>query len=154
MDWDLVFTRAQASLVFVFCLVVPTAVRTNIRHRLPDLSEDSSEDSEVYATGYYKPYVRKFRRQLWAARSKKEHSTRVGDNNGQAENTPTHPLYPALLMVHNPTGGEWSPCTDPTIIMSNKHIAISYPAADVREKEFFVQEVRPAIVQQNFDVLA
>ncbi|KAH0835411.1 hypothetical protein J3R83DRAFT_9031 [Lanmaoa asiatica] len=123
------------------------------------LPEDSSEDSEVYNTGSYKPYSRGFRGQLWAARSKKEYSTRVEDEDNKDGNIPTHTLYPRLLMIRNPTGDEWSPCMDPSTIMSSKYIAISYPAADVytsgpnekREKELFVQEVRSAVVQQNFD---
>ena len=43
-------------------------------------SEDGSEeDSAAYDTGYYKPYLRSFRRQFWAARSSKEYSTRINE---------------------------------------------------------------------------
>ncbi|KAG8216650.1 hypothetical protein J3R82DRAFT_6847 [Butyriboletus roseoflavus] len=119
-------------------------------------------DSEVYDTGYYKPYTRKFRGQLWEARSKKEYSTRLEglDQDKKEDKIPTHSLHPRLLMIRDPARDEWSPCTEPSTIIRNKYIAISYRATDVysesgsdqeREKDRFKQEVRIAAVRMNFD---
>ena len=122
-----------------------------------DLANDSGEDSGLFNTGNYKPYTRPFSGQLWAARSSKEYSSRTKDKKGQT--IPTHSLYPRLLMIRDPTGDQWSPCTDPVTILHTKFVAISYRAADVytygpnqeRAKEDFIQEVRLAVVQQNFN---
>ena len=123
-------------------------------------SEDGSEeDSTAYNTGYYKPYIRSFRRQLWAARSSKEYSTRIQGDNEQ--NIPTHSLYPCTLIIRDPIGDQWSPCTDPVTIIHTKFVAVSYSAADVyaqrdgadqeREKQDFIQEVRDSVVQREFN---
>ena len=114
------------------------------------------EDSDAYDTGHYKPYTRPFWGQLWAARSSKEYSSRAKD---EVQRIPTHSLYPRLLMIREPTRDEWSVCIDPDTIIHTKFIAISYRAADFythgpnqeNEKEEFIQEVRVAVVQQDFN---
>ncbi|KAG9309197.1 hypothetical protein JVU11DRAFT_10911 [Chiua virens] len=120
-------------------------------------NSDSGEDSAVYNTGYYKPYQRPFVGQLWAARSRKEYSSRFQEGNEQS--IPIHSLYPRLLMLHDATKDQWIPCTDPDTIIRTKYIAISYCAADIyshshnpeREKEDFIKDVHAAVVRQNFD---
>jgi hypothetical protein len=121
------------------------------------LEDDMGEDSDLYNTGYYKPYRRPFWGQLWAARSSKEHSSRTRD--GEEQNIPTHSLYPRLLMIRNGIGGKWSACIDPNTIIHTKFIAVTYRAADMythgpnqeSEKEEFIQEVRVAVVRQDFN---
>ena len=115
------------------------------------------EDSDLFNTGYYKPYTRPFWGQLWAARSSKEYSSRTNDE--EEQNIPTQSLYPRLLMIREPTGDEWSACEDPDTIIHTKFIAISYRAADIythgpkeeSEKNEFIQEVRAAVVRQDFN---
>ncbi|KAI9569780.1 hypothetical protein HD554DRAFT_447535 [Boletus coccyginus] len=122
---------------------------------LPVGSGGDSDDS--YNTGDYKPYNRHFRGQLWAARSPKEYSSRTKDKKEQ--NIPTHSLYPRLLMIREPSGSQWNACINPGIITRTKFIAISYSASDMythgpnqeREKENFIQDVRAAVIQQNFN---
>ena len=118
--------------------------------------DDLTEDSTPYNTNYYKPYTRQFWGQLWAARSSKEYSSRGRDN--QEQIIPTQSLYPRLLMIKD-TGDQWRSCTDPHTIIHTRFIAITYRAADMytngpnreREKEEFIQEVRVAVVQQDFN---
>ena len=115
------------------------------------------EDSDLFNTGYYKPYTRPFWGQLWAARSSKEYSSRTRDE--EEQNIPTQSLYPRLLMIREPAGDEWSACEDPDTIIHTKFIAISYRAADIythgpkeeSEKNEFIQEVRAAVVRQDFN---
>jgi hypothetical protein len=121
------------------------------------LEDDMGEDSDLYNTGYYKPYRRLFWGQLWAARSSKEYSSRTRD--GEEQNIPTHSLYPRLLMIREPTRDEWSACIDPNTIIHTKFTAVTYRAADMythgpnqeSEKEEFIQEVRVAVVRQDFN---
>jgi len=122
-----------------------------------DDSDDSDEPSTAYNTGYYKPYVRPFRGQLWAARSSQEYSSRTKAK--KELSIPTYSLYPRLLMIRESNGDQWNACTNPDIITHTKFVAISYCAADMytkgpnqeREKEDFMQEARAAVVQQNFN---
>ena len=148
--WYLIWWIAQVLVVAFFMIEMPDEV---------DLLDDWSSDSEVYNKGYYKPYTREFRGQLWEARSKKEHSTR-GKGPDEEEKTRTHSLHPRLLMIRDPTQDKWSSCTDPSTIIRNKYIAVSYSARDVytygqsdegTKKDQFIQEVRVAVVQKNFD---
>ncbi|KAI9569782.1 hypothetical protein HD554DRAFT_447622 [Boletus coccyginus] len=116
-----------------------------------------SGGSGAYRTGDYKPYIRYFRGQLWAARSPKEYSSRTKDKKEQ--NIPTHSLYPRLLMIREPGGNQWKACTDTDIITHTKFVAISYCADDMytdgpnreREEENFIRDARAAVVQQNFN---
>ena len=161
VGWAVFFEWLRKWLRFSLRLLWPVilfAIRLYYLNVLP--SEDGCEkDSAAYSTGYYKPYLRSFRHQFWAARSSKEYSTRIkGDNE---RNIPTHSLYPRTLIIHDPVGDQWSPCTDPITIIHTKFVAVSYSAADVyaqrdgadkeREKQDFIQEVREAIVQQEFN---
>jgi hypothetical protein len=121
------------------------------------LEDDMGEDSDLYRTDSYKPYRHPFWGQLWSARSSKEYSSRTGD--GEEQNISTHSLYPRLLMIREPTRDEWSACIDPNTIIHTKFIAITYSAADMythgpnqeSEKEEFIQEVRVAVVRQDFN---
>jgi hypothetical protein len=121
------------------------------------VEDDMGDDSDLYRTGYYKPYTRPFWGQLWAARSSKEYSSRTKAK--EEQNIPTHSLYPRLLVIREPTRDEWSSCTDPDTIIHTKFIAISYCAADMythgpneeSEKEEFIQEVRVAVIRQDFN---
>ncbi|KAG0700176.1 hypothetical protein DFH29DRAFT_853916 [Suillus ampliporus] len=114
-------------------------------------------DTELYNSGYYKPYVRGFQGQLWAARSPMEHSSRVIEE-GEMD-IPTHTLYPRLLIIRDRTQNVWVPCTDRDTIIRTKFIAISYRAVDAftrgpdmeQEKAEFTDEVRAAVLGQNFN---
>ncbi|KAG1743660.1 uncharacterized protein EDB91DRAFT_220585 [Suillus paluster] len=122
-----------------------------------DLPDDSGDDKELYNTGYYKPYVRDFQGQLWAARSPKEYSSRVIEE-GEMD-IPTHTLYPRLLIIRDPSRNQWVPCTDRETIIRTKFIAISYRAVDAftrgpnmeKEKAQFKDEVRAAVLEQKFN---
>ncbi|KAG2341034.1 hypothetical protein BDR05DRAFT_983815 [Suillus weaverae] len=120
--------------------------------------DDSEEDAEPsYNTGYYKPYLREFQGQLWAARSCREHSLRVKDE--QEMNTRTHTCYPRILMIRSPNQNEWVRCADRDIIIRTKFIAISYRAIDAftrgpgekKDKAQFTDEVRAAVLGQQFN---
>ncbi|KAG1811707.1 hypothetical protein EV424DRAFT_1327398 [Suillus variegatus] len=110
-----------------------------------------------YNTGYYKPYLRQFQGQLWAARSRMEYSSRVKE---EVElNTRTHACYPRILMIRSPNQNEWVRCVDRDIIIRAKYIAISYRATDFytqgpseeEEKAQFIDEVRAVVLGQQFD---
>ncbi|KAG2355898.1 hypothetical protein BDR07DRAFT_1424887 [Suillus spraguei] len=118
--------------------------------------DDSSEDTESsYNTGYYKPYLRHFQGQLWAARSRKEHSSRVIMED--EINTRTHACYPRILMIRSLNQDGWVECADREIIVHTKFIAISYRALDVytrgnnEEIAQFVDKVRAAVLGQQFN---
>ncbi|KAG1772957.1 hypothetical protein EV702DRAFT_1181195 [Suillus placidus] len=117
-----------------------------------------SEDAEPsYNTGYYKPYLREFQGQLWAARSCREHSLRVKDEHEM--NTRTHTCYPRILMIRSPNQNGWVRCADRDIIIRTKFIAISYRAIDAftrgpgekKDKAQFTDEVRAAVLGQQFN---
>ena len=120
-----------------------------------DLPDDSGEDTELYNTGYYKPYVRWFQGQLWAARSSKEYSSREVE---EAE-IPTHALYPRMLVILDRKRNAWVKCEDRERIIRTRFIAISYRAVDAftrgpdeeKEKKVFTEEVRAAVLGQKFD---
>ncbi|KAG1855319.1 hypothetical protein DFJ58DRAFT_355899 [Suillus subalutaceus] len=123
-----------------------------------DMADDTAEDTESYGTVYYKRYARKFRGQLWAARSSKERSSRIIEE-GEMD-VPTHNLYPRLLIIHDPIRNEWVPCADRDIIIHTKFIAISFCNADAynkfgpdpeTEKAQFIEEVRAAVLGQKYD---
>ncbi|KAG2136117.1 uncharacterized protein EDB93DRAFT_1169978 [Suillus bovinus] len=121
-------------------------------------SGNSGDDAESsYNTGYYRPYLRRFQGQLWAARSRREHSSRL---KGEPEMmTRTHACYPRTLMIRSPNRTEWVRCTDRDAIIHSKYIAISYRADDVypqgsdqKEKMAqFIDDVRAAVLRQQFD---
>ncbi|KAG1806010.1 hypothetical protein EV424DRAFT_1544144 [Suillus variegatus] len=99
-------------------------------------SGNSGEDEDTsYNTGYYRPYLRQFQGQLWAARSRTEHSSRLTKEEF-GTNTP-----------------------DRNTIIHTQYIAISYHAADVysrgprekKEKAQFTDDVRAAVLGQQFD---
>ncbi|KAG1730190.1 hypothetical protein EDB19DRAFT_1929477 [Suillus lakei] len=124
------------------------------------IDDDFGDDTEWYNTGHYKPYLRGFRGQLWAARSSREYSLRVNEKGASEEkNIRTRTLYPRLLMIRNPNQNEWVPCTDRDIIIRTRFIAISYRADDAftrgpgekEEKAQFIDEVRAAVLGQKFD---
>ncbi|KAG2747884.1 hypothetical protein P692DRAFT_20806046 [Suillus brevipes Sb2] len=123
----------------------------------PNSVDDAGEDSDVFNTGLYKPYARRFRGQLWAARSPKEHSARVIED-GETD-IPTHSLYPRLLVIRDPIRNEWVPCADRETIIRTKFIAISYRASDAYtrgptyeiEKAQFTEDVRAAVLGQKYD---
>ncbi|KAG2071092.1 hypothetical protein BDR04DRAFT_521378 [Suillus decipiens] len=122
-----------------------------------DMMDDIGEDTEVYDTGYYKPYARRFRGQLWAARSPMEYSSRTIEE-GEVD-VPTHTLHPRVLIIRDPIQNEWVPCADRDIIIHTKFIAISYRAIDAytkgpdqeTEKAQFIEEVRAAVLGQKYD---
>jgi hypothetical protein len=124
---------------------------------LIDFGDDIGEDTEVYNTIYYKRYARRFRGQLWAARSPKEHSSRKIDKGDIG--IPTHTLYPRLLIIHDPIRNEWAPCADRDIIIHTKFVAISFRSSDVytkgpdqeTEKAQFIGEVRAAVLEQKYN---
>ncbi|KAG2065128.1 hypothetical protein BDR04DRAFT_1175876 [Suillus decipiens] len=118
---------------------------------------DDYEDTESsYNNGYYKPYLRCFQRQLWAARSRKEHSSRIIKEEDEI-NTRTHACYPRILMIRSLDQDGWVRCVDREIIIHIKFIAISYRALDVytrgdnEEIAQFVDKVRAAVLGQQFD---
>jgi len=121
-----------------------------------NLADDVMEDTEVYNTGYYKRYARRFHGQLWAARSPLEHSSRIIDE-GEME-IPTRTLYPRLLIIRDPIRNKWVPCADRDMI-NTKFIAISYRAIDAytkgpdqeAEQAQFKEEVRAAVLGQKYD---
>ncbi|KAG2743769.1 hypothetical protein P692DRAFT_20168388 [Suillus brevipes Sb2] len=117
---------------------------------------DDSEDTESsFNIGYYKPYLRQFQGQLWAARSRMEHSSRVKE--AVEMNTRTHASYPRILMIHTPNG--WVQCADRDIIIQTRFIAISFRRDDVvsrgpgekKEMAEFIDEVRATVLGQQFD---
>ncbi|KAG2046736.1 hypothetical protein BDR06DRAFT_964692 [Suillus hirtellus] len=121
-------------------------------------SGNSGEDEDTsYNTGYYRPYLRQFQGQLWAARSRTEHSSRHKEEPGT--NTRTHTCYPRVLMIRGSNRNEWVRCVDRDTIIHTQYIAISYRAADVysrgsggkREKAQFTDDVRAAVLGQQFD---
>ncbi|KAG1789524.1 uncharacterized protein HD556DRAFT_776123 [Suillus plorans] len=121
-------------------------------------SDDSEDDTDSsYNTGYYKPYLRQFQGQLWAARSRMEHSSRIKEET--EINTRTHACYPRILMIRSPNKKEWVRCVDRDIIIHAKYIAISYRASDVyswgprekKEKAQFTDDVRAAVLGQQFN---
>jgi hypothetical protein len=123
-----------------------------------DLSDDPGEDTaDLFNTGFYKPLVRGFRGQLWAARSPMEHSARAIED-GETD-IPTHTLYPRLLVIRDPIRNEWVACADRETIIRTKFIAISYRATDAYtrgpnqdiEKAQFTEEVRAAVLGQKYD---
>ncbi|KAG1901767.1 uncharacterized protein F5891DRAFT_1187234 [Suillus fuscotomentosus] len=117
--------------------------------------EDDTDSS--YNTGYYKPYLRQFQGQLWAARSRMEHSSRIKEEADMI--TRTHACYPRILMICNPNKNEWVRCVDRNIIIHTKYIAISYCASDVysrglsekKEKAQFTDDIRVAVLDQQFN---
>ncbi|KAG2052983.1 hypothetical protein BDR06DRAFT_997324 [Suillus hirtellus] len=120
-------------------------------------SGDSEDDTDSMYTGYYKPYLRQFQGQLWAARSRMEHSSRIKE---EADiTTRTHACYPRILMIRSSNQNEWVRCADRDTIIHAKYIAISYRATDVysrgprekKEKEQFTDEVRAAVLDQQFN---
>ncbi|KAG1905130.1 uncharacterized protein F5891DRAFT_1011047 [Suillus fuscotomentosus] len=122
-----------------------------------DLADDTGEDTDLYNTGYYKPYVRGFQGQLWAARSPMEHSSRIIEE-GEMD-IPTHTLYPRVLIIRDPICNEWVSCADRDTIIRTKFIAISYRAVDAFtrgpdqeiEKAQFIEEVRATVLEQKYD---
>ncbi|KAG2052935.1 hypothetical protein BDR06DRAFT_914560 [Suillus hirtellus] len=121
-------------------------------------SGDSGEDADSsYNTGYYRPYLRQFQGQLWAARSRTEHSLHLKEGPGM--NTRTHACYPRVLMIRGSNQNEWFRCEDRNTIIHAKYIAISYRASDTytrgpcekKEKAQFTDDVRAAVLGQQFD---
>jgi hypothetical protein len=116
---------------------------------------DDKDSSSSYTIGYYKPYLRQFQGQLWAARSRMEHSSRVQDV--LETNTRTHACYPRILMVRSQNG--WVQCTDRDIIIHTRFIAISFRRDDVvtrgpdekKDMAHFIDEVRATVIGQQFD---
>ncbi|KAG2130259.1 hypothetical protein DEU56DRAFT_890245 [Suillus clintonianus] len=110
----------------------------------------------IICSGYYKPYIRRFRGQLWAARSSKEHSSRIREDEEKEIRIRT--LYPRRLVIRN--RNEWVLCADRDIIIRTKFIAISYRQSDIctpgssterEDKAQFTDEVRAAVLGQKFD---
>ncbi|KAG2102522.1 uncharacterized protein F5147DRAFT_776265 [Suillus discolor] len=121
-------------------------------------SGNSGEDEDTsYNTGYYRPYLRQFQGQLWAARSRTEHSLRLKEEPGT--NTRTHTCYPRVLMIRGSNRNEWVQCVDRNTIIHTKYIAISYRTTDIytqgphekKEKAQFTDEVRAAVLGQQFN---
>ncbi|KAG2070805.1 hypothetical protein BDR04DRAFT_1231436 [Suillus decipiens] len=122
-----------------------------------NVGDDSLDDKDSsYNTGYYKPYLRHFQGQLWAARSRKEHSSRVIKEEDEM-NTRTHACYPRILMIRSLDQDGWVRCVDREIIIHIKFIAISYRALDVytrgdkEEIAQFKDKVRAAVLGQQFN---
>ncbi|KAG2130242.1 hypothetical protein DEU56DRAFT_973459, partial [Suillus clintonianus] len=117
---------------------------------------DSEKDVGLHNNGYYKPYIRRFRGQLWAARSSMEHSSRIREEEEKEIRIRT--LYPRRLMIRN--RNEWVQCEDRDIIIRTKFIAISFRTLDAftwgspsekKDRADFIDEVRAAVLGQKFD---
>ncbi|KAF9225011.1 hypothetical protein BS17DRAFT_61481 [Gyrodon lividus] len=93
-------------------------------------------------TGFYKAYYMRYWGQLWAARSPREHSTRLKELIGHEMPTPagvsvttrsiTHALHPRILVVYGEKG--WSMTDDPDVIINEPYIAISYRQSHVFQR--------------------
>ncbi|KAG2070147.1 hypothetical protein BDR04DRAFT_654397 [Suillus decipiens] len=126
---------------------------------IPDLADDIGEDTEVHDTGYYKLYVRRFHGQLWAARSRMEHSSSSRFIEEGEVDIRTQTLYPRLLIIYDPIRNEWVPCADRDIIIRTNFVAISFSRKDVcpkgpneeTEKAQFIEEVRAAVLGQKYN---
>ncbi|OAX36288.1 hypothetical protein K503DRAFT_858094, partial [Rhizopogon vinicolor AM-OR11-026] len=125
-------------------LVIPVQILLLVYLQV-DISDDSEDDIEVFSTGYYKPYVRKFQGQLWAARSRQEYSSRVAL---EGEKIPTHTLYPRVLVILDREKNVWEHCEDRETIIRTRFIAISYRTVDAftrgpdenRQQALFIEE--------------
>lgn len=144
--WRFVWFTGRLLWPVVWCFVEPYF----------NTGDDYEDTESSYNTGYYKPYPRRFQRQLWAARSRKEHSSRIIKEEDEI-NTRTHACYPRILMIRSLNQDGWVKCADREIIIHTKFIAISYRALDVyargdnEEIAQFVDKVRAAVLGQQFD---
>jgi hypothetical protein len=120
-----------------------------------NLIDGPEEKESSYNTGYYKPYLRQFQEQLWEARSRMEHSSRVKE--AVEMNTRTHASYPRILMIRTTNG--WVQCADRDIIIQTRFIAISFRRVDAfargpdekKDRAQFIDEVRATVLGQQFD---
>ncbi|EGN98187.1 hypothetical protein SERLA73DRAFT_161075 [Serpula lacrymans var. lacrymans S7.3] len=125
-------------------------------------------------TGHYKPYLLRYWGQLWAARSPKEHSTRVNDLEEKPLPIPqdkpgdttdiTRALYPRLLMLYNSQLDTWASCDDKDVLIHHPYVAISYRQSDffkrgedekgkiveLEQKDALVEKIRRACLGQGY----
>ncbi|KIJ16520.1 hypothetical protein PAXINDRAFT_168605 [Paxillus involutus ATCC 200175] len=97
--------------------------------------------------GLYHPYHMRYWGQFWAARSSKEHSTRLKELVGHQMPTPagisattrsiTHALHPRVLIIHGEKG--WYKTDSSDVIINEPYIAISY-----RQSQVFQRGTDPA----------
>ncbi|KAG2102525.1 uncharacterized protein F5147DRAFT_810176 [Suillus discolor] len=154
-EW-IIFEWIRKSVWFALKLLWPI-IRFIVEYYSNGSGDFEDETDSSYNTGYYKPYLRQFQGQLWAACSRMEHSSCVKEEADVI--THTHACYPRVLMIRNPNKNEWVRCVDRDIIIHTKYIAISYRATDVysrglgekKEKAQFIDDVRAVVLGQQFN---
>ncbi|KAG1896216.1 uncharacterized protein F5891DRAFT_1054794 [Suillus fuscotomentosus] len=105
-------------------------------------------------TIHYKPYLRRFVGQLWAARSPREYSlrARAGEDDVRVRHV-THALYPRILVVFDGNTRSWERVDVEAVARRRPYVAVSYRYADVIKfgRETIIERVRYATLDQGFD---
>ncbi|KAG2151031.1 uncharacterized protein EDB93DRAFT_317932 [Suillus bovinus] len=104
---------------------------------------------------HYKPYLMRFVGQLWAARSPREYSLRVGaGEDDERVRRVTHALYPRFLIVFNKDRRVWTRVDAEAVVWRTPYVAVTYSYADVMNSgsmEELINRVRHATLDQGFD---